>query len=71
MRAPDAGPVSQWRIVIAATVCTLAIAVAVARGGLESGGTAALVVLLLVFVRVAFRLVDEAERREEERDAGR
>ena len=60
-------PVSQRRILIAATVCTVVIAVAVARGGLDSGGTAGLVVLLLVFVRVAFRLVDEAERREEER----
>ena len=47
------------------------IAVAIARGGFESGGAVALVAVLLVFVRIAFRLVDEAERREEERGARR
>jgi high-affinity Fe2+/Pb2+ permease len=67
MRPPDAGAVNQRRIVIAATACAVLIAVAIARGGLESGGAVAGVALLLVFVRVAFRLLDEAERREEER----
>jgi hypothetical protein len=71
MRPLDAGAVNQGRIVIAATVCAVLIAVAMARGGFESGGAVALVAVLLVFVRVAFRLVDEAERREEERGARR
>jgi hypothetical protein len=47
------------RTVIAATICTVLIALAVARGGVGAGGTVALVALLLVFVRVAFRLVDD------------
>jgi hypothetical protein len=71
MRLSDAGAVNQRRIVFAATVCAVLIAVAIARGGLESGGAVALVAVLLVFVRMAFRLVDEAERREEERGARR
>jgi len=61
----------QRRIVYAGTACAVLIAVAIARGGLESGGAVALVALLLLFVRVAFRMVDEAERREEERGARR
>ena len=71
MRGPDAGAVNQKRIAIAATVCAVLIAVAIARGGFESGGAVALVAVLLVFVRVAFRLLDESERREEERGARR
>ena len=64
------GNVPQPRILIAGAACVAATAAAVARGGLGGGATAALVVALLVFVRVAFRLVDSAERREEDR-AGR
>jgi ACR3 family arsenite efflux pump ArsB len=57
----------QPRILIAATACVLATAVAVSRGGVGAGATVIGVVALLVFVRVAFRLVDAAERREEDR----
>jgi hypothetical protein len=71
MKLPDAGAVNQRRIVFAATACAVLIAVAIARGGLESAGAVAGVALLLLFVRVAFRLLDEAERREEERGARR
>jgi ACR3 family arsenite efflux pump ArsB len=52
---------------IAASACVLATAVAIARGGVGGGATVAVVVALLVFVRVAFRLVDAAEQREEDR----
>jgi len=45
-------------------VATLA---AIARGGIGAGAAVVVVAALLLFVRVAFRLVDEAERREEER----
>jgi 4-hydroxybenzoate polyprenyltransferase len=60
----------QPRILIAATACVLATAFAIARGGIGGGATVGVVVALLVFVRVAFRLVDEIEQREEDR-AGR
>jgi ACR3 family arsenite efflux pump ArsB len=60
----------QPRILIAATACVLATALAIARGGIGGGAAVIVVVVLLVFVRVAFRLVDAAERREEDR-AGR
>jgi len=67
MREADGEPMSQRRILFAATVCAVLVALAIARGGLESGGAVALVAVLLLFVRAAFRLVDEAEQREEER----
>ena len=60
----------QVRILIAATACVFATAAAIARGGVGGGATVGVVVALLVFVRVAFRIVDALERREEER-AGR
>jgi len=60
----------QPRILIAATACVLATTVTISRGGVGGGATVIAVVALLVFVRVAFRLVDAAERREEDR-AGR
>jgi len=62
---------NQRRTVIAATICAVLIAVAIARGGLGAGSAVAIVALLLLFVRAAFRLVDDAERREEERGARR
>jgi hypothetical protein len=70
MRPGDAGPMPQPRILIAATACILATTVAISRGGVGGGATVIGVLALLVFVRVAFRLVDAAERREEDR-AGR
>jgi hypothetical protein len=57
----------QPRILIAATACVVATALAIARGGIGGGATVIVVVALLVFVRVAFRLVDAAEQREEDR----
>lgn len=48
-------------------VCVVVGAVAVARGGLGGGAVALVVIVLMVVVRVAFRLLDEAERREEDR----
>jgi 4-hydroxybenzoate polyprenyltransferase len=60
----------QPRILIAATACVLATVLAIARGGIGGGATVIVVVALLVFVRVAFRLVDAVEQREEDR-AGR
>jgi hypothetical protein len=57
----------QPRILIAATACVVATALAIARGGIVGGATVIVVVALLVFVRVAFRLVDAAEQREEDR----
>jgi hypothetical protein len=60
----------QPRILIAVAACVVATSVAVARGGVGGGVAALVVVALLVFVRLAFRLVDAAERREEDR-AGR
>jgi ACR3 family arsenite efflux pump ArsB len=67
----DAGTVQHRRILVAAAACTVATAVAIDRGGIGAGAAVVVVVALLVFVRVAFRLVDEAERREEERAQGR
>jgi hypothetical protein len=55
---------------IATGACVVVTAAAIARGGIGGGATVGVVVFLLVFVRVAFRLVDAAERREEDR-AGR
>ena len=66
MRAVDPGPMAQPRILIAVVACIGATVVAVARGGIVGGATAFVVVALLVLVRVAFRLVDAAERREED-----
>ena len=60
----------QPRILIAASACVVATAVAISRGGVGGGAAVIVVVALLVFVRVAFRLVDAAEQREEDR-AGR
>jgi hypothetical protein len=60
----------QPRILIAVVACVVATSVAVARGGVGGGAAAIVVVALLVFVRVAFRLVDAAERREEDRAGG-
>jgi 4-hydroxybenzoate polyprenyltransferase len=67
MHPGEAGSMPQPRILIAATACVAATALAIARGGIGGGATVLVVVLLLVFVRVAFRLVDAAERREEDR----
>jgi Ni,Fe-hydrogenase III small subunit len=63
----DAEPMPQPRILIAATACVVATAVAIDRGGIGGAATVIVVVALLVFVRVAFRLVDAAEQREEDR----
>jgi hypothetical protein len=57
----------QLRIVIATAACICATLAAVARGGVGGGATVGVVVALLVFVRVAFRIVDAVERREEDR----
>jgi hypothetical protein len=59
--------VAHGRILIAATACAIAVAVAIARGGLSDGAAVVLVPALLLFVRAAFRLVDDVERHEEER----
>ena len=52
---------------VLAAACTVATLAAIARGGIGAGAAVVVVAALLLFVRVAFRLVDEAERREEER----
>jgi hypothetical protein len=67
MAPGDAGLVAHARILIAATACAIAVAVAIARGGLGDGAAVVLVPALLLFVRAAFRLVDDVERHEEER----
>jgi hypothetical protein len=66
----NAGGVPQPRILIAGAACIAATAAAISRGGVGGAATVGVVIALLVFVRVAFRLVDAAEQREEER-AGR
>ena len=63
----DADRVHRRRILVAAAACTIATLAAIARGGIGAGAAVVVVAALLLFVRVAFRLVDEAERREEER----
>jgi hypothetical protein len=67
MGDPDADGVHGRRILVATTACTIATVVAIARGGIGAGAAVVVVAALLLFVRVAFRLVDDAERREEER----
>jgi hypothetical protein len=70
MRELDAETVGYARIPVAAAGFAVVALVAIARGGIGAGATVGAVAALLLFVRVAFRLVDEAERREEERGAG-
>jgi 4-hydroxybenzoate polyprenyltransferase len=67
MHPGEADPMRHPRILIAATACVVATALAIDRDGIGGGATVIVVVALLVFVRVAFRLVDAAEQREEDR----
>lgn len=55
------------RLILATTVaCALVTLIAIRNGALELGAAVVLVVALLLFVRAAFRLVDETDRREQE-----
>lgn len=58
------------RLVLATTAsCALVMLVAIHNGAFDAGAAAVLVGALLLFVRAAFRLVDDVERRDEERAA--
>jgi hypothetical protein len=55
-------------LILAATAaCAVVTLVAIRDGALDAAAAIVLVGALLLFVRAAFRLVDEAERRDEER----
>jgi hypothetical protein len=55
------------RIIVAACACVVAVVVAIIRGGVSGAAGVVLIPALLLFVRAAFRLVDDIERHEEER----
>jgi hypothetical protein len=56
------------RLILAATAsCALVMLVAIHNGAFDAGAAVVLVAALLLFVRAAFRLVDDVERRDEER----
>jgi hypothetical protein len=58
------------RLILATTVsCALVMLVAIHNGAFDAGAAVVLVGALLLFVRAAFRLVDDVERRDEERVA--
>lgn len=58
------------RLILAITAsCALVMLVAIHNGAFDAGAAVVLVAALLLFVRAAFRLVDEVERRDEERAA--
>ena len=58
------------RLILATTAsCALVMLVAIHNGAFDAGAAAVLVAALLLFVRAAFRLVDDVERRDEERTA--
>jgi hypothetical protein len=58
------------RLILATTAsCALVTLVAIHNGAFDVGAAVVLVGALLLFVRAAFRLVDEVERRDEERAA--
>jgi hypothetical protein len=60
------------RLILATTAsCALVMLIAIHKGAFDAGAAVVLVGALLLFVRAAFRLVDELERRDEERDARR
>jgi hypothetical protein len=58
------------RLILATTAsCALVMLLAIHNGAFDVGAAAVLVAALLLFVRAAFRLVDDVERRDEERAA--
>lgn len=58
------------RLIFATTAsCALVMLVAIHNGAFDTGAAVVLVGALLLFVRAAFRLVDDVERRDEERAA--
>ena len=58
------------RLILASTAsCALVMLVAIHNGAFDTGAAVVLVGALLLFVRAAFRLVDDVERRDEERAA--
>jgi hypothetical protein len=58
------------RLILAATAsCALVMLVAIHDGAFDAGAAAVLVAALLLFVRAAFRLVDDVERQNEDRAA--
>jgi len=60
----------QQRLILATTAsCALVMLVAIHNGAFDAGAAVVLVGALLLFVRAAFRLVDDVERRDEERAA--
>ena len=59
------------RLILATTAsCALVMLLAIHNGAFDAGAAVVLVGALLLFVRAAFRLVDDVERRDEERAAG-
>jgi hypothetical protein len=58
------------RLILATTAsCALVMLIAIHNGAFDAGAAVVLVAALLLFVRAAFRLVDDVERRDEERAA--
>jgi hypothetical protein len=56
------------RLILATTAsCALVMLIAIHNGAFDAGAAVVLVAALLLFVRAAFRLVDDVERRDEER----
>jgi hypothetical protein len=55
------------RLILAATAsCALVMLIAIHDGAFDAGAAAVLVAALLLFVRAAFRLVDDVERQNED-----
>jgi hypothetical protein len=60
------------RLILATTAsCALVMLIAIHNGAFDAGAAVVLVAALLLFVRAAFHLVDDVERRDEERAARR
>jgi hypothetical protein len=58
------------RLILAATAsCALVMLIAIHDGAFDAGAAVVLVAALLLFVRAAFRLVDDVERQNEDRAA--
>jgi hypothetical protein len=58
------------RLILAMTAsCALVMLLAIHDGAFDAGAAVVLVGALLLFVRAAFRLVDDVEQRDEERAA--
>ena len=61
--------VRQQLILATTTSCALVMLVAIHNGAFDAGAAVILVGAMILFVRAAFRLVDEVERRDDERAA--